>query len=154
MEIIKAPAIDDPSRRDIAFSKAIVTHTPTIPHIFSMCILSHIQHPFIESSPCNIWVTMESIIDNSQVSVLPDTDFIDGKRSALHILFESYLELQIKGVHYLSIEELLQTIRTLILNLERSDLSWRMRDYEDGWLSVLWRTFQRTNWRFLMWNDM
>ena len=47
------------------------------------------------------------------------SDFQEGKLSALHILFEEYLELQIKGVKVLSIDELLQTIRTLILNLEK-----------------------------------
>jgi len=65
---------------------------------------------------------MASTIDNSQTQV-PDTEFIDGKLSALQILHESYLELEIKGVQFLSVRELLQTIRTLILNLERSDTS-------------------------------
>jgi len=65
---------------------------------------------------------MASTIDNSQTQV-PDTDFIDGKLSALQILYESYLEMEIKGVKVLSVKELLQTIRTLILNLERRDLS-------------------------------
>jgi len=63
---------------------------------------------------------MASTINNSQTQG-PDTDFIDGKRSALQILYESYQELEIKGVRFLSIGELLQTIRTLVLNLERSD---------------------------------
>ena len=62
---------------------------------------------------------MASIIDNSLSTQIPDTDFLEGKISALHILFETYLDLQIKGVKVLSIEELLQTIRTLILNLEK-----------------------------------
>ena len=65
---------------------------------------------------------MASTIDNSQTQVT-DSDFTTGKLTALHILLESYQEMEIKGVRFLSIEELLQTIRTLILNLERSDLS-------------------------------
>ena len=62
---------------------------------------------------------MASIIDNSPRSDIVPDDFLEGKLSALHILFETYLELEIKGVKVLSIEELLQTIRTLILNLEK-----------------------------------
>ena len=60
----------------------------------------------------------ESIV-NLPSTQIPDSDFLEGKLSALHILFETYLDLQIKGVKVLSIEELLQTIRTLILNLEK-----------------------------------
>ena len=73
---------------------------------------------------------MASTIDNSQTTSklssglqgIPD-DFRDGKVTALRILYESYLEMEIRGVKFLSVREFLQTIRTLILNLERSDTS-------------------------------
>ena len=63
---------------------------------------------------------MASITDNQQIiKTVQDNEFLEGKLNALHILFESYLELQIKDVKVLSTEEVLQTIRTLILNLEK-----------------------------------
>ena len=61
---------------------------------------------------------MASIIDNSQIYVTLDK-FREGKITALQILYETYLDIETKGVKALSIEELLQTIRTLILNLEK-----------------------------------
>jgi len=60
---------------------------------------------------------MASTIDNSNNTVIPDRDFMDGKLCALLILHESYQEMEIKGVKFVSINELLNTIRTLILNL-------------------------------------
>lgn len=45
-------------------------------------------------------------------------DFLEGKLFALQIVYEAYLELQIKGVRFLSVDELLQTLRTFILNLK------------------------------------
>ena len=61
---------------------------------------------------------MSSSIENLESKSFLKDNFLDGKLSALHILFDSYIELQIKGTNYVPIEELLQTIRTLILNLE------------------------------------
>ena len=62
---------------------------------------------------------MASSIQTLESKSFRQENFLDGKLSALHILFETYLELQIKGTHYVSLEELLNTIRTLILNLEK-----------------------------------
>ena len=61
---------------------------------------------------------MASIIDNQQIKTVQDNEFLEGKLSALHILFESFQEMEIKGVKVLSVRELLQTIKTLVLNLE------------------------------------
>jgi hypothetical protein len=62
---------------------------------------------------------MLSSIDNSNNTVILDNDFMDGKLCALRILHESYQEMEIKGVKFVSIGELLNTIRTLVLNLEK-----------------------------------
>jgi hypothetical protein len=62
---------------------------------------------------------MTSTIQNLTNTVIPDNDFMDGKLCALRILHESYQEMEIKGVKFVSISELLNTIRTLVLNLEK-----------------------------------
>ena len=62
---------------------------------------------------------MASSIQTLESKSFQQDNFLDGKLSALHILFETYLEMQVKGVRLLSLEELLNTIRTLILNLEK-----------------------------------
>ena len=51
------------------------------------------------------------------------SDFQEGKLSALRILFESFSEMEIKSIKAISTRDLLQLIRTLILNIERSDTS-------------------------------
>ena len=51
------------------------------------------------------------------------SDFQEGKLSALRVLYESFSEMEIKAIKAISTRDLLQVIRTLILNLERRDTS-------------------------------
>ena len=90
---------------------------------------------------------MASTIEKQEIKMVQDDDFLEGKLSALHILFETYQELEIKGEKVLSVNDLLHTIRTLILNLEKQGgpPSWKMKDYGDGWRSVSLKPCQRTN---------
>jgi hypothetical protein len=44
--------------------------------------------------------------------------YLEGKLDALRILYQEYLEAQIRGVKVVPTNELLAVIRTLILNLE------------------------------------
>ena len=55
--------------------------------------------------------------------VITKSDFQEGKLSALRILHESFSEMEIKAIKAISTRDLLQVIRTLILNLERRDTS-------------------------------
>jgi hypothetical protein len=43
--------------------------------------------------------------------------YVEGKLSALQILYKEYLEAQLRGVKNIPTSELLKVIRTIILNL-------------------------------------
>lgn len=53
----------------------------------------------------------------TQSIVIPDA-FLDGKLSALRVLLEAYVEMHVRGVRKLTVLEVINTVRTLILNLE------------------------------------
>ena len=51
---------------------------------------------------------------------LSNQNYHEGKLDALRILYQEYLEAQLRGVRVVLTNELLEVIRTLILNLEES----------------------------------
>jgi len=63
---------------------------------------------------------MTELATYQEIQSLEGNPFLEGKLTALRILYQEYLEAQLLGVKFLSVEELLQVIRTLILNLEES----------------------------------
>jgi len=44
--------------------------------------------------------------------------FLEGKLNSLRILEAHYADLERRGLHFLRVDQILETLRTLILNLE------------------------------------